>query len=289
MRPVVPPSGCPRPPSDHSVLDATALAEELLAAHTTGATVATRPSARDAAFDMTAAYATQAEFNRLRRAAGRKTAGVKVGFANKAVWRALKLETLVWAPVWDDTVRYAADGHASLSLERLRAPKIEPEIVFKLKSPVGADAADAAAALDAVEWIAIGFEIIDCPYPDWTFEPVDFVAAFGFHAQLIVGAPTPVESATIPTLVDALPRFTVTLSKHGEVVEEGSGRSSLRSPALCLVELVAAMRRRAGSESLVAGDLVSSGTLTESTLIGAGDTWTAVVEGLDIGPLTLHV
>ncbi len=43
----------------------------------------------------------------MRRAAGRKTVGVKVGYANKAMWRVLKLDTLVWAHMYDDTVRYA--------------------------------------------------------------------------------------------------------------------------------------------------------------------------------------
>jgi hypothetical protein len=31
------------------------------------------------------------------------------GYANKAMWRALKLDTLVWAHMYDDTVRYATE------------------------------------------------------------------------------------------------------------------------------------------------------------------------------------
>ena len=58
------------------------------------------------------------------------------------------------------------------------SPKIEPEIVFKLKQPLAAGRLDAAAALDAVEWLALGFEIIDCVFPDWKFTPADFVAAY---------------------------------------------------------------------------------------------------------------
>ena len=47
---------------------------------------------------------------------GRKTVGVKVGYANKAMWRVLKLDTLVWAHMYDDTVRYANANVATLSL-----------------------------------------------------------------------------------------------------------------------------------------------------------------------------
>jgi 2-oxo-3-hexenedioate decarboxylase len=49
------------------------------------------------------------------------------------------------------------------------------------------------------------------------------------------------------------------------------------------------MAKQPDTEPLAAGDLVSSGTLTESTPIQPGATWTASVEGLDLPPLTLHV
>ncbi len=120
---------------------------------------------------------------------------------------------------------------------RMFSPKIEPEIVFKLKRSLDPAALEPAAVLDAVEWLALGFEIIDCVFPDWKFQPADFVASYGLHAALVVGEPLRVEPATIASLADALPRFTVQLRKNGELVEEGSGKNSLRSPALCLGEL----------------------------------------------------
>ncbi len=142
--------------------------------------------------------------------------------------------------------------------------------------------------LEAVEWLALGFEIIDCPYADWKFQPADFVAAYGLHAALIVGEPRPVTSSNVAELVEQLPTFTVRLSKDGQLVEEGSGNNSLRSPALCLVELASAIaRQRRGAPRR--GDLVSSGTLTEATPIEPGATWTASVEGLTLPTLTLQV
>src|SRR5438552_13648114 len=142
-------------------VDVNALARELMHAHVNGQIIAIPPSSRDPEFDLTAAYAVEAELVRLRRASGRATVGRKVGFANKALWRVLKLDTLVWAHMYDDTVRYAEDGAASLSLGHMFSPKIEPEIVFKLKKPLGTEGRDPAAGLDAVEWLALGFEIVD--------------------------------------------------------------------------------------------------------------------------------
>jgi 2-keto-4-pentenoate hydratase len=186
-------------------------------------------------------------------------------------------------------VRYAEGNAATLSLAHTISPKIEPEIVFKMKAPLGAGIAEAAAALEAVEWYALGFEIIDCPYADWKFQPAEFVAAYGLHTALVVGEPRPVTAASTSELVEQLATFRVRLSKDGELVAEGSGRNSLRSPALCLAELASATSKQDGAKPLAAGDLVSSGTLTESTPIHPGATWTASIEGIDLATLTLNL
>jgi len=267
------------------VIDVNALALDLTTAFTDRRTLSTLPSSGDG-FDLSTAYAVERELVRMRRSEGRQTVGVKVGYANKAIWRVLKLDTLVWAHMYDDTVRDAEGNEATLSLAPMISPKIEPEIVFKLKAPLGASVTESAAALEAVEWLALGFEIIDCPYAGWKFQPADFVAAYGLHAALIVGEPRPVTAANLSELVEQLSKFRVRLSKDGQLVEEGSGRNSLRSPALCLAELASAIAKQQGAE-LAAGDLVSSGTLTESTPIQPGASWTASVEGIDLPTLTL--
>ena len=269
-------------------LDVAAIARELTEAYRDRRILPALLSARDPSFDLAAAYAVEAELVRLRRAEGRATSGRKVGYANKAVWRALKLDTLVWAHMYDNTVHYADGDAAELSVGRMCSPKIEPEIVFKIRTTLDG-ASDPADVLGHVEWIALGFEIIDCVFADWKFQPPDFVAAFGLHAALVVGERQPLDAATIPQRADQLARFTLQLSRDGDVVAEGSGRNSLRSPALCLAELAAAISTRSPAEPLAAGELVSSGTLTESQLIGRGDVWTATVDGIDLRPLSLHV
>lgn len=264
-----------------------ALADEIARAYASRRVIAVPPSQREGGLALPLAYAVEAELVRRRRASGHTTVGCKVGYANKAAWRVLKLDTLVWAHMYDDTVRYAVDGQASLSLAAMTSPKIEPEIVFKLRSAIPDGVSDAAAVLGHVEWLALGFEIIDCVYAGWTFQPVDFVAAYGLHAALVVGAPTRVTAAGIPALVEALASFKVFLSRADAVVAEGAGRNSLRSPALCLAELAAARMRQPGQAPLAAGDLISSGTLTESQAIASGERWSARVEGLDVAPLAL--
>jgi 2-keto-4-pentenoate hydratase len=264
---------------------AESLARELLSAYETGLMVSVIPSARPG-FDLNLAYEVEATLRRLREAKGHRSVGRKVGFANKAMWRVLKLETLLWAHMYDDTVHYSDNNSALLTLAHPRSLKIEPEIVFGLKQPVP-EGSDAATALASVDWLAIGFEIIDCPFPEWKFEASDFVADFGFHAALVIGERMHIQRDLIPGLVTALPQLKVRMLKGQEFVEEGSGKNSLKSPALCLGELGTAIARRFPNEPLSAGEIVSSGTLTGGHSTEWGDVWTVEVEGLPLPPLTL--
>jgi len=286
-----------------SPFDVEGLARELLSAHNSGEMITVPPSSRPG-FDLDAAYAVEGILKNLREAAGHQAVGRKVGYANKAMWRVLKLETLVWAHMYDDTVHYAGDGNndensCTLSVAHPRSLKVEPEIIFGLKRSFipTATATDpqkdaATAAVESTAWIAVGFEIIDCPYPDWKFQPSDFIASYGLHAALVVGHRAEIQPEQIATLVEELPRLKVRVSKNGEFVEEGSGRNSLKSPALCLAELGAAIAHRSPTQPLQAGDIVSSGTLTAGHLATAGDLWKVEVEGLSLlslPPLTLRL
>lgn len=250
--------------------------------------VAVPPSARPG-FDLNMAYEVEATLKRFREAGGHRAVGRKVGYANKAMWRVLKLETLVWAHMYEATVHSSHGNSAALAVAHPRSLKIEPEIVFGLKQPFTGEGLDAAAALAATDWLALGFEIIDCPFPEWKFQPGDFVASFGLHAALVIGEKIQVRPELIPTLVEELPRFKVRVKKNGELVEEGSGKNSLKSPALCLAELGAAIARRFPSQPLGAGEIVSSGTLTAGHLTSQGELWTAEVEGISLPSLTLRL
>jgi 2-keto-4-pentenoate hydratase len=265
--------------------DTTVLAQEIIDAYAERAIIPS-PSSRNGGIDLAAAYAIEGEIARARRAAGHPTVGWKVGYATKAVWRALELDTLVWAHIYDDTVRYADWNDATVSIASMVAPKIEPAIVFNLaRTP---EASDPIAVLEATEWYALGFEISDCVFPDWKVQPADFVAARGLHAALVVGEPVYVEPSDIPQLAASLATFTVRLLKNNELVEEGDAKNALESPALCVGELHEALKRR-GGETLQAGEVVSTGALTTSLAMAAGDTWIASLSGIPPSSLTLRV
>jgi 2-keto-4-pentenoate hydratase len=264
------------------------LARELLAAYESGQMVSTLPSARPG-FDLDSAFEIERAIKQMRESSGARVAGRKVGYANKAMWRVFKLQTLVWGHMYKDTVHFSDGKPATLSLPHARSLKVEPEIVFGLKQAITTEGIDASAALEATDWLAIGFEIIDCPFPDWKFQPGDFVASLGLHAALVVGERMPVQSGSIEMLLEELPKTKVRVSRNRELVEEGLGKNSLGNPAQCLAELGAAILRRAPDEPLNAGELVSSGTLTAGHLADGGNTWTAEVTGLPLAPLSMRL
>jgi 2-keto-4-pentenoate hydratase len=266
----------------------TSLAREMLDAYTSGSRIPVAPSARDGGLDLDTGYAVEAEIARTRAAAGHKTVGRKIGLANRAVWQAMKLRTLVWGSMYDDTVHNAPSGRATLSVARMRAPRVEPEIVVKLKAAPkpGAGPAD---MLEAVEWMALGFEFVDCPFPDWKFQPGDFLASLALHAALVVGQPRPIQRAEISTLVDHMASFTSRLSKNGTVVEEGGGKNVLGSPALCLAEFASAVPMQSGAQPLYAGELLSTGSTTPAPPVAAGERWTMEVDRLELSPLSVDL
>jgi 2-oxo-3-hexenedioate decarboxylase len=265
--------------------DPAVLAQEMTDAYASRSIVPA-PSSREGGIDLGTAYAVEAAIAGARRAGGHRTVGWKVGYADKAMWRALNLETLVWAHVYDDTVRYADWNDSTLSMASMVSPKIEPAIVFCLaRAP---ESADPVAVLEATEWYALGFEIIDCVFPDWKFQPADFVAARGLHAALVVGEPVYVEPEDIAALVTDMAAFTIRLLRNNELVEQGGAKNALTSPALCVGELAEALKRR-GGETLQSGDLISTGTLTTSLAIAPGDTWIASLSGIPPSSLTLRI
>ena len=175
---------------------------------------------------------------------------------------------------------------ATLSLARMISPKIEPEIVFKLKAPLGAGITDAAAVLEAVEWLALGFEIIDCVYADWKFQPADFVAAYGLHAALVVGEPRPVDAGGIPAARRAAGDSSRSgCSKNGQLVAEGSGSNvAAQSGAVSRRAGVGDRDGSDGAEPLAAG---RSGQLRHADRIARRSRrrdWTAVGRRASIWP-----
>ncbi len=162
-----------------------AIADRLIAAWDQTSTIAPI-TAEDPGFDVAAGYAVLDEIERRRMEQGWRPVGRKIGFTNRTIWARYGVYLPMWAHVWDTTVHQAPDGRATLSLAPFVQPRIEPEVVFGLSGPLS-PAADAQGAMNSVEWIAPGFEIVQSHFPGWKFAAPDCTAALGLHGALVVG------------------------------------------------------------------------------------------------------
>lgn len=252
--------------------DIEAIADRLILAADTATQIATLTAA-DPALDVEVAYAVLATIGARRRAAGWRMLGRKIGFTNPNIWPRYGVSQPLWAPMWDRTVHFVGAG-GTLAVHAFTEPRIEPEVILKLRAPVAAGA-DAGAVLDAVDWIAAGFEIVQSPYPGWKFRLADCIAAFGLHAALVVGEPLELTPALRGTLVGGLGSFALTLARQGRVVDRGVGANVLGSPVNALAHLATLLASQPHSPPLAAGEIVTTGTITDAWPVRAQDTWSS--------------
>jgi 2-oxo-3-hexenedioate decarboxylase len=162
----------------------------------------------------------------------------------------------------------------------LSEPRIEPEIMFGLKAAPSTGMTD-DALLDCIDWIALGYEIVQSIYPGWKFTAADAVAANGVHGRFLVGNRHLVAPHK-PDWLRELATFEVTLSCDGAVSQQGGGALVLGSPLNALRHLVDLLAKDPHDPPLRPGEIISTGTLTLAMPVAAGQTWTTKASGIPL-------
>src|SRR5882672_11844275 len=108
-------------------------------------------------------YAAARGLHAERLARGWRPLGRKIGFTNRTIWPRYGVDQPIWGRVYDRTVQLAESNTATVPLTGLVQPRIEPEILFKLRAaPRSADLRELA---EAIEWVAHSIEIVQCHHP----------------------------------------------------------------------------------------------------------------------------
>src|SRR3954452_9187788 len=228
-----------------------------------------------------AGYSAALALHRHRLALGWKPLGRKIGFTNRTIWPRYGVYEPMWGMVYDRTVVFAQDDVATLWLDGLVQPRIEPEICFGLKA-----APDPERPLDAVEWIAHAIEIVQCHHPEWKVTLPDCAADNGLHGRLIVGTQVPISA--IPNLEERVPTCAVELRKGQAVVDRGAGENVLGSPLIALSHLISVLSKQPAAPALAAGEIVTTGTLTDAHAVIPGEMWSTEFTGVPLHGLTVH-
>ena len=229
-------------------------------------------------------YEAAGALHRHRLAQGWQPVGRKIGFTNRTIWPRYGVYEPIWGTVYDRTLIRAEGDRAVIGLGGLANPRIEPEVCFGLKhAPRSARPDDLVAAIG---WAAHSIEIVQSPFPNWKFKLADCTAVNGLHGRLVIGARVPIDR--LPDLARALPALQVELLKEGALVDRGVGANVLDSPLLALGHLVQVLAAQAGAAPLVAGEAITTGTITDAHAVRPGEVWSTRLQGLPLPGLTVR-
>jgi 2-keto-4-pentenoate hydratase len=142
------------------------------------------------------------------------------------------------------------------------------------------------ALLEAIDWVAHSIEIVQSRFAGWKFKLADCTAANGLHGRLVVGPPMPLRQ--LPQLGSALPSLEVELLREGKAVDRGVGANVLDSPLLALGHLVGVLANQPGAAPLVAGEIISTGTITDAHPVRTGENWSTRLHGLPLPGLNVR-
>jgi 2-oxo-3-hexenedioate decarboxylase len=269
--------------------DVKAIAAEMLAITGTGRSIAPF-SSRPAGLTLDDAWRVSPLLRTAFEARGEKILGRKIGFTNRTIWPEYGVDAPNWGYITDRTTSDLG-AISALSLKPFSEPKIEPEIMFGLKTAPSPDKngrLDDAAILRCVDWVAHGFEIVQSVFPNWRFAPADTVACNAMHGALLIGPRHPV-GPDAGEWLRTLSTFEVELYRDDQLMERGGGAQVLEGPLSTILFVANLLANDPNNPPLVAGEIISTGTLTRARSIRPGETWTTRLRGIALDGIGLRL
>tara|TARA_B100001109_G_scaffold194082_1_gene160675 strand:+ start:164 stop:949 length:786 start_codon:yes stop_codon:yes gene_type:complete len=199
--------------------------------------------------------------------------GRKIGFTNRNIWNIYDVDQPIWGSITTSSVSFFESNFMKIDLSQFCEPRIEPEIVVCLKQKPKHGSENPEIYLD---WIAPGFEIVDSIYPNWKFSLTDAIASGGLHGCLVVGKKFEVNDQTEQNLIDV----EVSLYKDGRLEEAGTGANVLDGPVSAIRYLHSGLSSIRNQDALSAGNIITTGTMTDAKPIYPKEKWSAKFDGV---------
>jgi len=236
-------------PADHAKA-----AADLLQAEQTGQQIGLL-TLRHPEMTMDDAYKVQKAIYQAKLAQGRKVIGWKIGLTSKAMQSALNIDIPDSGILFDDM---AFEHGSTVPAGRFIQPRIEAEIAFVMKSPVGGEKVSRADVIAATDYVTPSIEILDTriqrvdPGTGKARTVLDTISDNAANAGIVVGKERHAFDAHDLRWVGA-----ITL-RNGEVEETGLGAGVLNDPVESVVWL--ARRMAQYGQSIDAGHIILSGS-----------------------------
>jgi 2-oxo-3-hexenedioate decarboxylase len=242
---------------------------------------------RDPGFDLAEAYQIAGLVRERREGKGEKAIGRKIGFTNRSVWDAAGITGPIWNFMYAHTVHDIAAAGGKVSVAGYPEPRIEPEIVVHFaKAPE--PGMPEAEIMGCIDWVAHGFEIVHSIFPHWQLKAADAVAACGVHTALLMGPKHDVRKDRVHWM-HQISAFSLVLSDGHGVSKAGQAKNVLGGPLSAIRHCLDVIAHYPGSEPIAAGEIATTGTLTDAMPVKPGETWSTVFAGTDLQGLTLRI
>jgi 2-oxopent-4-enoate/cis-2-oxohex-4-enoate hydratase len=206
-----------------------------------------------------------------RRADGERLVGKKIGVTSRAVQEMLGVHQPDFGFLTD--VMQLADG-ASISLadHGLIQPRAEGEIAFVLKKGLQGPGVTVQDVIDATEYVAPCFEIVDSRIRDWKIKIQDTIADNASCGVFVLGA-----ARVVPAGLD-LAAVSMNIRKNGSHAASGVGAAVQGHPAAAVAWLANTLG--AFDITFLSGDVILSGSLAPLLPAAAGDRFELTLDGI---------
>ncbi|MDP3196976.1 2-oxo-hept-4-ene-1,7-dioate hydratase [Tabrizicola sp.] len=201
------------------------------------------------------AYAVQAALVALKRAAGARVIGWKIGLTSRAMQQALNIDTPDSGVLLDDML--FPDG-ATIPPGRFIQPRIEAEIAFVMKAPLRGAGVTRDEVLAATDYVAPSLEILDTriqrvdPASGKARIITDTISDNAANAGIVLGQQRHAVDAFDLRWVGAI------VARDGVVEETGLGAGVLNDPVTGILWLVHRLARY--GQGISAGEVLLSGS-----------------------------
>jgi 2-oxo-hept-3-ene-1,7-dioate hydratase len=214
-------------------------------------------------------YAVSRAWMALKKRAGRKVIGHKIGLTSRAMQQASQIEEPDFGTLLDDMLFAPGD----IQFDRFIAPRVEVELAFVLRKRLQGVGLQIEDVLDATEYVCPAIEIIDSRIEQHDRDSgamrrvQDTISDNAANAGIVVG-----EARADPRQTD-LPWCGAILRQNGIVEETGLAAGVQGHPAVGVAWL--AGKLAPWGEWLDAGEIVLAGSFTRPLHARRGDAFEA--------------
>ncbi len=202
---------------------------------------------------------------------GEVVIGKKIGVTSKAVQEMLNVHQPDFGFL-TDTMHYDNGAKVSLTQAKLIQPRAEGEIAFCLKQDLIGPGVTAEQVIEATEWVAPCFEIVDSRIENWRISIIDTIADNASCGVFVIG-----ESRVDPNTID-LAQAQMKVYHNGKLAVQGQGSAVQGHPA----QAVAWLANTLGEYGIPfkKGEIILSGALVPLIDAHPGDHFEMEIEGL---------